>query len=77
MNESVCYCGTIGEITVDVVKTYPPILGDPCSHFEAVEARLLRAAVGTFLDLLNLATRTLETFGNQEATSQQGANVAV
>lgn len=39
-----------------------------CSHFEAVEARLLRAAVGTFLDLLNLATRTLETFGKHPNT---------
>jgi len=33
-----------------------------CSHFEAVEVRLLRAAVGTFFDLLILATQTLETF---------------
>lgn len=33
------------------------------SEFEATEARLLRAAVAAFLDLLNLATRTLETFG--------------
>jgi len=31
-------------------------------HFEAVEVRLLRAAVGTFFDLLVLATQTLETF---------------
>jgi len=31
-------------------------------HFEAVEVRLLRAAVGTFFDLLILATQTLETF---------------
>ena len=53
-----------------LVKTHSQALGVLCSHFKAVEARLLRAAVGTFLDLLNLATRTLETFGEQETTSQ-------
>ncbi|CAL8466225.1 g5761 [Coccomyxa elongata] len=31
--------------------------------FSAVDARTLRAAVGTFYDLLALATRTLEAFG--------------
>jgi len=31
-------------------------------HFEAQEARMLRAAVGTFCDLLALAVRTLEAF---------------
>mmetsp|Transcript_22684 Transcript_22684/g.37926 ORF Transcript_22684/g.37926 Transcript_22684/m.37926 type:complete len:82 (+) Transcript_22684:193-438(+) len=31
--------------------------------FEAVEAKLLRAAVSAFYDLLGLATRTLEEFG--------------
>jgi EKC/KEOPS complex subunit PCC1/LAGE3 len=30
--------------------------------FEAVDARTLRAAVGTFCDLLRLATETLEAF---------------
>jgi hypothetical protein len=34
-----------------------------CSDFAASEARLLRAAVAAFLDLVNLATRTLEKFG--------------
>lgn len=31
-------------------------------HFKARSARMLRAAVGTFLDLVALAVRTLETF---------------
>ncbi|EIE21300.1 hypothetical protein COCSUDRAFT_83524 [Coccomyxa subellipsoidea C-169] len=31
--------------------------------FSAADARTLRAAVGTFYDLLALATRTLEAFG--------------
>ena len=31
--------------------------------FAAVDVRTLRAAVGTFCDLLALATRTLERFG--------------
>ncbi|KAI3427098.1 hypothetical protein D9Q98_007037 [Chlorella vulgaris] len=32
-------------------------------EFAAVDMRTLRAAVGTFCDLLGLATRTLEAFG--------------
>jgi len=32
-------------------------------NFAAVDMRTLRAAVGTFCDLLALATRTLEAFG--------------
>ena len=35
-----------------------------CRHFQAVDARTLRAAVGTFCDLLALATRSIEMFGN-------------
>eukprot|EP00887_Chlorella_sp_A99_P001238 scaffold14.g1238.t1 len=33
-------------------------------RFAAVDVRTLRAAVGTFCDLLALATRTLERFGH-------------
>eukprot|EP00891_Asterochloris_glomerata_P006529 jgi/Astpho2/6529/Aster-x0733 len=33
-------------------------------HFQAVDARTLRAAVGTFCDLLALATRSIEMFGD-------------
>ena len=33
-----------------------------CREFAAADARTLRSAVGTFCDLLALATRTLETF---------------
>jgi hypothetical protein len=32
-------------------------------EFAAIDMRTLRAAVGTFCDLLGLATRTLEAFG--------------
>ncbi|PIA63256.1 hypothetical protein AQUCO_00200939v1 [Aquilegia coerulea] len=32
-------------------------------HFEAVEARFLRASYSSFLDILTLATKTLEEFG--------------
>ncbi|KAL5719164.1 hypothetical protein ACHQM5_011984 [Ranunculus cassubicifolius] len=32
-------------------------------HFEAVEARFLRASYSTFLDVLTLATKTIEEFG--------------
>ncbi|PIA34724.1 hypothetical protein AQUCO_03700178v1 [Aquilegia coerulea] len=33
-------------------------------HFEAVEARFLRASYSTFLDILTLATKTIEEFGS-------------
>merc|ERR1719399_2410409 len=33
-------------------------------RFRAIEARLLRAAVGAFFDLLGLATRAVEEFGD-------------
>ncbi|XP_071691977.1 uncharacterized protein [Rutidosis leptorrhynchoides] len=32
-------------------------------HFEAVEARFLRASYSAFLDVLTLATKTIEQFG--------------
>ena len=44
----------------------PPL---PYSDFSATEPRLLRAAVAAFLDLLSLATRTLEKFGHAPAPS--------
>ena len=37
-----------------------------CRYFSAADAKTLRAAVGTFYDLLGLATRTLEAFAPQE-----------
>jgi tRNA threonylcarbamoyladenosine modification (KEOPS) complex Pcc1 subunit len=37
---------------------------DLVAEFFATEPRLLRAAVAAFLDLLNLSTRTIETFGH-------------
>ncbi|KAL8161124.1 hypothetical protein V2J09_012613 [Rumex salicifolius] len=32
-------------------------------HFDAVEARFLRASFNAFLDVLTLATKTIEEFG--------------
>lgn len=32
-------------------------------HFEAVEARLVRSSYSTFVDILALATKTAEEFG--------------
>eukprot|EP00877_Chromochloris_zofingiensis_P002647 jgi/Chrzof1/12383/Cz06g32140.t1 len=44
-------------------------------NFAATELRLLRAAVGTFYDMLALATRTVEQFGGPVyAASQQQAD---
>lgn len=37
-----------------------------CRKFSAVDARTLRAAVGTFCDMLRLATETLEVFGKSK-----------
>lgn len=33
-----------------------------CRHFEAVEARFLRASFSAFVDILTLATKTIEEF---------------
>ena len=38
-------------------------------NFAAIDMRTLRAAVGTFCDLLGLATRTLEAFGPAAAAA--------
>ncbi|PSC75529.1 hypothetical protein C2E20_1303 [Micractinium conductrix] len=46
-------------------------------NFAAVDMRTLRAAVGTFCDLLGLASRTLEAFGpGAAAAAADGAQVA-
>ena len=45
-------------------------------QFAAIDMRTLRAAVGTFCDLLGLATRTLEAFGPAAATAAAGAGAA-
>lgn len=42
-------------------------LGHLCgSHFEAVEARFLRASFSAFVDVLTLATKVIEQFGPKE-----------
>ena len=46
-------------------------------NFAAVDMRTLRAAVGTFCDLLGLATRTLEAFGPPATVAAAAAVAAV
>ncbi|KDP45551.1 hypothetical protein JCGZ_18176 [Jatropha curcas] len=48
----------------DKVKRHMSISGGKLSvHFEAVEARFLRASFSAFVDVLTLATKTIEEFG--------------
>lgn len=48
----------------------------PRRAFAASELRLLRAAVGTFYDLLALAVRTAERFGSGGASGTSAAEAA-
>lgn len=51
------------ELRLDSVSREVSLSGDEIViKFEATEARLLRAAVGTFLELLSLSAATLERF---------------
>ncbi|WCJ28948.1 hypothetical protein M5689_010615 [Euphorbia peplus] len=53
------------ELQPDKVKRQMSISGGKLSvHFEAVEARFLRASYSSFVDVLALATKTIEEFGN-------------
>ncbi|CAA6653834.1 unnamed protein product [Spirodela intermedia] len=38
-------------------------------HFIAVEARFLRASFSSFVDLLNLASRTIEEFSPEDSSA--------
>ncbi|XP_010927021.1 uncharacterized protein [Elaeis guineensis] len=40
-------------------------------HFEAVEARFLRASFSAFVDLMILATKIIEEFGQNNKNSEQ------
>lgn len=40
-------------------------------HFEAVEARFLRASFSAFVDLVILATKIIEEFGQNNTNSEQ------
>ncbi|XP_052206558.1 uncharacterized protein LOC127810671 [Diospyros lotus] len=52
------------ELQPDKVKRHMTVSnGKLFVHFEAVEARFLRASFSAFVDVLTLATRTIEEFG--------------
>ncbi|KAJ9187023.1 hypothetical protein P3X46_002522 [Hevea brasiliensis] len=54
------------ELQPDKVKRHMSISGGKLSvHFEAVEARFLRASFSAFTDILTLATKTVEEFGKE------------
>ncbi|KAM1020984.1 hypothetical protein ACFX15_041392 [Malus domestica] len=53
------------ELQPDKVKRQMSVSNCKLSvHFEAVEARFLRASYSALLDALTLATKTIEEFGN-------------
>ncbi|KAL3653651.1 hypothetical protein CASFOL_003332 [Castilleja foliolosa] len=52
------------ELQPDKVKRQMSVSNGKLSvHFEAVEARFLRASYSAFVDVLTLATKTIEEFG--------------
>ncbi|KAK9098991.1 hypothetical protein Syun_026036 [Stephania yunnanensis] len=52
------------ELQPDKVKRHMSVSdGKLMVHFEAVEARFLRASFSAFVDVLTLATKTIEEFG--------------
>ncbi|KAL5803488.1 hypothetical protein ACOSQ4_031793 [Xanthoceras sorbifolium] len=52
------------ELQPDKVKRQMSVANGKLSvHFEAVEARFLRASFSAFVDVLTLATKTIEQFG--------------
>ncbi|PRQ60459.1 putative CTAG/Pcc1 family protein [Rosa chinensis] len=52
------------ELQPDKVKRLMSVSNGKLSvHFEAVEARFLRASYSAFVDVLTLATKTVEEFG--------------
>ncbi|KAE8077706.1 hypothetical protein FH972_016242 [Carpinus fangiana] len=52
------------ELQPDKVKRQMSVSnGKLIVHFEAVEARFLRASFSAFVDVLTLATKTIEEFG--------------
>ncbi|KAL9240545.1 hypothetical protein vseg_014752 [Gypsophila vaccaria] len=52
------------ELQPDKVKRVMTVSNGKLSvHFEAVEARFLRASFSAFVDVLTLATKTIEQFG--------------
>ncbi|KAL1822295.1 hypothetical protein DCAR_0310121 [Daucus carota subsp. sativus] len=56
--------GVDTELQPDKVKRQMSITnGKLAVHFEAIEARFLRASYSAFVDVLTLATKTIEEFG--------------
>ncbi|KAJ8751975.1 hypothetical protein K2173_000721 [Erythroxylum novogranatense] len=54
------------ELQPDKVKRLMSVSNAKLSvHFEATEARFLRASFSAFVDVLTLATKTIEEFGNR------------
>ncbi|KAK7384811.1 hypothetical protein VNO78_30514 [Psophocarpus tetragonolobus] len=52
------------ELQPDKVKRIMTVSDGKLSvHFEAIEARFLRASFSAFVDVLTLATKTIEEFG--------------
>ncbi|CAM8935078.1 hypothetical protein QQ045_014372 [Rhodiola kirilowii] len=52
------------ELQPDKVKRQMTVADGKLSvHFEAIEARFLRASFSAFMDVLTLATKTIEEFG--------------
>ncbi|KAK2444499.1 transcription factor Pcc1 domain-containing protein [Trifolium repens] len=53
------------ELQPDKVKRLMTVSnGKLLVHFEAIEARFLRASFSAFVDVLTLATKTIEEFGS-------------
>ncbi|MQM15065.1 hypothetical protein Taro_048002 [Colocasia esculenta] len=58
------------QLQPDKVKRHMSISdGKLLAHFEAVEARLLRASFSSFVDLVTLATKTIEEFETGKTSS--------
>ncbi|KAK4253843.1 hypothetical protein QN277_010466 [Acacia crassicarpa] len=54
------------ELQPDKVKRLMTVSEGKLSvHFEATEARFLRASFSSFVDVLTLATKTIEEFGQE------------
>ncbi|KAJ6969646.1 hypothetical protein NC653_034241 [Populus alba x Populus x berolinensis] len=57
------------ELQPDKVKRLMSVSDGKLSvHFEAVEARFLRASFSAFVDILTLSTKTIEEFGKGMAS---------
>ncbi|CAL0319523.1 unnamed protein product [Lupinus luteus] len=65
-NASIIYAALVidKELQPDKVKRLMTVSKEKLSvHFEATEARFLRASFSAFLDVLTLAAKTIEEFG--------------